>query len=472
MLEPNDLAHRGDTMLEPNDLIPLDPDAPVFGIDEPDQGGAPPAGGGPPGETDHLPQGAPQGGGGGANPAAAVGAIMQGAAMMVGAIAGAAAGAVDQQARPDIMAKRHVTRMGDALRGLWRIQNERDRMQERFDQAVAWLNDDSNRVQWMTGTFAMNAARKGKVKCPPLYPTPVGRAKMIKGDSPGGHAIGNPGCMCKTAKCAFRGRVKVDYDIMRGQASDAAGWLISIDSDRAGNVEVPDTPNTGNINQFRSEAKRSWSLLMSLEGFRAILLAAGITALWRSAELLDPNTLKLLFPDDPDGRKGKVPAAMGRNLIDMGLTLYGMGMVPGGFTLPLWSYGYSEQESNAIGIGPNIGQVAAVQARMYGTGQAGAVFSGYARYGAAPVGGLRGIIRSMIDSGEIRQVPEAPPSAVPGANIEAFQTQAAAEQKRFRREKRNKVLKTAGLVTGGVATTGLLVWGLFKVLSPPQPPRY
>jgi hypothetical protein len=104
--------------------------------------------------------------------------------------------------------------------------------------------------------------------------------------------------------------------------------------------------------------------------------------------------------------------------LSLGASMYGLGNFPAGYTMPMWVYGFTPNEARALGpIGPNIAQVVAVQ-KQRGEKTIDQAFAG--AFGAAPAQTLRDELKGMITTGQIRNVPPAPPAAVPAAQIKAM----------------------------------------------------
>ena len=435
-----------------DELIPLEPEARFGGEEEATAAAAAGGGGG-------------GGGGGGAGAAGAVGAVMQGAAMLVQAIGGVALQAADREGRPDVMAKRHTTRFERVYSGLQRIKAERAEARRDLDAAVAWLRDPNNHVQWMSGPAAMTAAPKGQVLCDPLFPPAPTMPQKARSRSPGGHAAANPACKCPTAPCAFRDRAKGDLPGWLLQAAEAERKIAGIEVGGHGRSQVldveveADVHNLGTMREFTREARRSWTFLMSLEGLHPVLLASGMTAIWRTPLLFSPEVIKDLFirfeppfPNDPEALQGKVPAVVGRGILEMTLALYGMGMLPESYPVPLWVF-----TGDPEGIGPTIGQVAAVQAQM---------LQGSTAAGAGGGADLRGRVRYMIETGEVLRVPSVPadhPAVQAVVQVHQAGVQAALRPP-FREA--HPILFWSGVGAGSLAAVGGAIWAGLKLSRP------
>jgi len=291
-------------------------------------------------------------------------------------------------------------------------------------------------------------------------------------ENPGGHAEWVLHCRCPYDKCAYKQSTQVDWDRTRLQGKDAMIRLRSVEwGDPAamlgvGLVLPPRAPlpfgaidavvaggaGVGNIAEVRAKAALFWTHLISLEGYREMLLAAtGQPIIWNSELLLDANTLKKLFVSgiarspgwtpDPDAKVGRVPAHIGAALVAKLLSFYALGIAPADTPVPLWALGFNKDELATYTVGPTAGQVAQVNKVMWGEGGLGNTiqanpttprFSGVTlhpevvRYGSAPARaaqqapeatplGLRNALRSLVTSGRMGTIPSAPPVVIPGA---------------------------------------------------------
>jgi len=426
---------------------------------------APPPAAGPP---------AGGGGGGGANPAAAVGAIMSGAAALTGAITGAVMAGRETETRPDIMAHKQVKRLGKAISGLQRCQREYTQAKKVRDAAVAWLRHPAHKEQWMTGGPAMSIAPPGLRTCPPLIPNVPGEPARPSHSSPGGHAIASPGCGCKTALCAYRPRVRPQVHLRSSEAALYTTKMRNIKEGGAlrgaGEAELatPMAKNRGSIEFYRYHAKIAWSFLISLEGFREVLFAAGMPVLWKSADMTAPATIKAIFPDEVGASEGIIPARIGQDVISGALAMYGQGMLPASYPPPLWAYGFSEGDRDRIGTGPNISQLATIQADMYGQGSAAPSFSGV-RFGAGDLSGvtsLRGRITELILNNQHHSIRSSPPSVLPGATASHAPVWSPEQQSIIARSTaRADSWWTPGKIVGAVSGTTALLGTIFFAIK-------
>ena len=315
-------------------------------------------------------------------------------------------------------------------------------MEDRSDMKKAWTR---------------RKGRKGTKLCPPLYPRHPDFPPQPQVENPGGHAFGDPGCRCPTHKCAFKLGVQGLVDAKKLEAQFTERKIYRIQESRGpydrASYAIGLLPEHGNIKTARNYALKAWSLLMSLDGMQALFASAGMPP-WSPPNLTSKKTLARLFPEDPDAKKGVVPYEPAMRTLSLGASMYGLGKFPAGYTMPMWVYGFTPEEARALGpIGPTIAQVVAVQ-KQRGDRTMQQAFSGDS-FGAPAGPNLRDQLKGMITTGQIRNVPAAPPAAVPPAQVKAMVVAA---------EKGAALPKTEGggfpwlLVGGGSLVAVLVGW--------------
>jgi len=457
---------------------------------------------------------------GAGDPASAIGAVAQGAAAVVGAITDAVQTGVAQQAQINIMALNNVEKLQWGLTGLKRLFRERADFKKRLNDAIKWMNNPANKRTWMN-----SAANRAVVKpntgglCDTMFEgVPFSEFdNVLQGKpNPGGHGITGPHCRCPYEKCAYKLSEHVKYDSTRIIGADATKRLASIDWGLPNPARIPHAPinggfagtvGVGNVNAWRGDTITAWSYLISLEGLREILFTVDPSQapVWRSEPLLDPTTIKMLFASpearepgwtaDPEAAQGLVPAHVGAATISQMLTFYGMGVLPAAATVDLWALGFSRAERSRYIAGPTIGQVAQVNKAMWDQGGAAAMLGGRssspasfggisasfdevsARFGgvSASFGGvsagppaptdLRTTLKNLVVTGQISQVPQAPPSAVPGATAAVAPVRSSEEQAQVARAEaqtgapplwRRPAVQIAAGVTASAAVLGVV----------------
>ena len=365
---------------------------------------------------------------GGGDQSAGVAAVADG----IGAGLGAVVAGVAHAESPAGVSKEQTLRFVGAMNSLEQLQQELARTMVRHRAAVGWLRNPLNKLRWMTGSVAMNAAPANRKLCPPVYPWIPPLPPQPQRPNPGGWAYGKPWCKCPTEDCAFTIDAKPLVPAKKIEARETELLAYKIRFSRpAGLGTYKDGlgPNAGNIRAARREAMQAWSLLMSLDAMSSLFTMAGVMADWRPPNLTSRAALRLLFPDDDDAKAGRIPAEVANRALATGLTQYAMGRFPRGYTMPLWVYGFTPEQARDISIGPTIAQVAAVQATSppvetppaaNRSRRKGRTFAGDDYGYGAVSSGLRDRLHGLIATGQIRNVPEAPPSAVPGVVVEEF----------------------------------------------------
>ena len=353
------------------------------------------------------------GGGGGADPnvvAGAIGSALNVANSAIGAVTGLVG-------RPDLISIVQTKVFIGAMTNWDRLEVELERARARYKSAVDWLQNPLNKKRWTS-----RKGRKGTKLCPPLYIPHPDFPPKPQPENPGGHVWGDPSCRCPTHKCAFKDSVQGMSTIKKAEAADRERAIYRIQHSREpfdrASYNIALAPNTGNIKTARNYALKAWSLLMSLDGMQSLFAAAGMPP-WSPPNLTSKKTLLRLFPDDADAKKGIVPYEPAMRTLSLGASMYGLGKFPAGYTMPMWVYGFTPEEARALGpIGPSIAQVVAVQ-KQRGDRTMQQAFSGDS-FGAPAVPNLRDELKGMITTGQIRNVPAAPPAAVPPAQVKAM----------------------------------------------------
>lgn len=376
-----------------------------------------------------------QSGGGGQAAGQAIG-------MGVGAAAGIANVIIQGANNPFEIGKKFTREFERGITNLRALESEYLRATEQHENAVAWLTHPANKLQWMRGGPAMRAAPAGSRLCPPIYQHAVRTAARGEEPAPGGHAFGDTLCKCPTHKCAFKPQVRGMVDDKKRIAKESERHMDKILNTRGlglGRYLGTMTATTqGNLLQGRGTLQGHWSVLMSLDSLSPLYVMGGAQAPPRPPNLTTQDTLDLLYPDDIDANEGRVPIDIRGNTLNTALGLYGMGGVPAAFTLPLWAYGFTQSEVRQFGLGPNIAQVAAVQA----SGSTG--------------GNLSARIAALIKSGAMATVPAAPPSAVSPATIADLQGQVAAGR-------RQQQITMATRIGAGAAILGVAGWAIYTL---------
>jgi hypothetical protein len=354
--------------------------------------------------------------------------------------------------RPDLISIAQTKVFIGAMTTWDRLEVELERARGRHKAAVDWLQNPVNKKAW-----TRRKGRKGTKLCPPLYPRHPDFPPQPQVENPGGHAFGDPGCRCPTHKCAFKLGVQGLVDAKKLEAQFTERKIYRIQESRGpydrASYAIGLLPEHGNIKTARNYALKAWSLLMSLDGMQALFASAGMPP-WSPPNLTSKKTLVRLFPEDPDAKKGVVPYEPAMRTLSLGTSMYGLGKFPAGYTMPMWVYGFTPEEARALGpIGPTIAQVVAVQ-KQRGDRTMQQAFSGDS-FGAPAGPNLRDQLKGMITTGQIRNVPAAPPAAVPPAQVKAMVVAA---------EKGAALPKTEGggfpwlLVGGGSLVAVLVGW--------------
>ncbi len=403
--------------------------------------------------------------------------------MALGATAGVVGAALELGLDPREISRANTKKFTMGLANLEALEAEYQRAKDLHDSAVAWLTNPANKKRWMSGRTALRSAPPASRVCPPLYPRPVYMAATGEEEAPGGHASGDPSCRCPTHKCAFKPAVRGRVDAKKMEARTTQGRMWRIQNSRAGSGYTADgglPPQTGNIRDARARTAQAWSLLMSVDSMGSVYALQGLIAPYRPPGLTDPRVMAKIFPDDPDVAAGRVPFATRDTAVSIALSLYGAGQIPASFTLPLWAYGFTPEESRRYGVGPLIGQVATVQA------QSGARMAGdypdYQGWSAGPQGGwgelfgrskggstggvnstIQSTVKSLLTSGRMSQVPVSPPSSIPPAQVQ--QTMRAIQVGENNPDPDKPGLPFAAKAGIGVAVASLLGLGAYAAFS-------
>ena len=292
-------------------------------------------------------------GGGGGGQAAAAGAILEAIASIVDSITNAVGTGVAQQAEPHIMAKNNTNYFSWHIRAIKRILLETENEQKIILAAKAWLDDSRNRAPWVAGLPAKNAKM-----CPALY---QGKSTT---SNPGGHRKDDLGCACPTHACAYK--VPGTAQAKKNAITAALAHIKFIyDIRQTGD---PQYANGSNLMAVRGKAKKAFGMLLGIRSMEMLFSftpeGGKILSYTPPAnDLLGPETLRLLWPDDPEARVGIVPYMIRNDVLNRWLNtaenplLTGLGNPLDDLRPPLWVYGFTPTEARQIGIGPTIGAV-------------------------------------------------------------------------------------------------------------------
>lgn len=365
-------------------------------------------------------------GGGGAGGADAVGGILQAVAAIVNGVFEGVATAKAVEAQPQTVAQTQTRMFTRRLQAIDRLRDEIAQEEGKVRDARLWLKDSSRKKQWRTGSLAMSRAPRHATWCD------VSQDERGRYQSPGGHAYGVPSCRCPTADCAYKDPLGA-----RAQRDKIKAALAKIERIRdtrdGGNIDWPRTWGHGNLRAYRTELQHSWSLLMGLRAFEPLLKMApeGVAVLSKTPSanlLIGAESLEKVFPDDPDAQRGVVPFHVLNEHLGSWLNFATLFPVMDGFRPPIWLYGLSEAEQRQIGVGPTIGAIKRLLAAR-DAGQAIPGFSGYgydggfgsgydsdAVFGAAPTGGIAGMVKAMLLSPQGQQILQGADAQAAAAN--------------------------------------------------------
>ena len=112
---------------------------------------------------------------------------------------------------------------------------------------------------------------------------------------------------------------------------------------------------TGNLDGWRALALRSFQHAVTFDGFRDALAAAGVS-IYRLDVVFDPANIKLVFPGDPDGKRGVVPLTYRSGLLTQMMNFVEQEMLPESYRPPLWVHGLTPEQQGRVpaGIGPTV----------------------------------------------------------------------------------------------------------------------
>ena len=402
--------------------------------------------------------------------------------MAISAVAGVAGAALQLGNDPREISRTNTNQFAMGLSNLEALQAEWDRARAQHRNAVWWLRNPANKLRWVTNAAAMRAAPRGSKVCPPLYPHPTFMAAVGEKEAPGGHASGPFGALCKcpTHKCAYKPEVRaMMLDKQRiAQRSRGDMWKIMNRRGKGLGCYACDAglgEMQGNIRDARARTIQSWSLLMGIDSMGSVYALQGIIAPFRDPRLSTPDTLRKLFPGDTDAEAGRIPIFMRDTAVATALSLYGGGAIPASFTLPLWTYGFDNEEARRWGTGPLIAQVATVQARM-GSRMSGDVLD-YRGWSAGPQGGqgelfgatqgsanasLQATIKDLVETRQMARVPSSPPAAIPPAQIQQTEQAMAQGERNRDSDATGPLVAKIGV---GVGLLGLLGLGVYALSS-------
>ena len=239
-------------------------------------------------------------GGGGAD----VGGVVQGAASVVNSITAAVSTGKATEDDPKHAVLTHMRNLEEVMQAMTRIQREIAAVQEKGAKNDKWLANADNK-------FA-SGPLKGKYKDPLMAQGRKDETKLLKRN-------------IESAKHT------------RAGAGDAT------------------TAQTGNLDNSRTELRRSWDILVSLEAFRPFLVVAGVMPPWSGTSAMSPEVIKAAWPADPDGKQGRIPYSVRASALNGVLNFYSMGVLPKDYRAPTWVYGLTEAEERQTGgAGPTI----------------------------------------------------------------------------------------------------------------------
>lgn len=335
-----------------------------------------------------------------------------------GAIAGAVAGVtsviaagVMNEDNPWVAYRRGRHRWSNAMVGLERCKRELEQARERRADQEAWLK---NRDNWKAWKANAPSRKTGPGGCRAAHDPTSGQWPPWP-----------------TAECAYRDPALAVFHLAERMRLN--NTVRAILYTRGGyDMEFPGRPNTGNISQWRRQARKHYDLLVGLEPYRVYFANAGVPLEPAPTHLFLRDSLMMMFPEEElqqDVSRGVLPFITRNNLLSTALTLLGAGLIPGTGRLPLWVYGFTLDEQRSMGpIGPTLDQVSrfidtytpgqigkvtrfgATGRRVVSLGdslkawiQAGApaVWQGQPVYRTEPAGGLQGLVAEAdLDSGE------------------------------------------------------------------------
>ncbi|MAG24509.1 hypothetical protein CMI47_02920 [Candidatus Pacearchaeota archaeon] len=353
---------------------------------------------------------------GGGDPAAAAGAVVQGAAMVINAITGAVTASKEMENRPDVYTRKKMEDYNKELRRVRNLNNARSRKLQAVkdhEKKRAFYKKDSQDLKKETE----KKQRNNRHKVSPKIKRYEDEIKRIKRDSqtlkkdlqkkldkkakfPNGafidgigaqilkdriKSITNNGVMTsKDARYAWlkaevrrlkkkTGKVKNqikenEYKAILGSI-EKNGVRRKWDADyihRGHRIDVIKGEIERNENhRQRQDLKKAWGYLTNIFGFAPFLKkdtsGMGMRVLQNipaQDDLIGKNALKTVFPwgdGSTDAKAGQVPIWQRSATLQSWLNYFGDGLIPGNTFPPMWVYGLKEAEARELDPGAPVG---------------------------------------------------------------------------------------------------------------------